>query len=143
MPRCVNSNAPKPAAADAQALPADLARFLREELGDDVPAGGTWDVTGKLWRWQGKAKDGTPSSMSWFFITIDGPVAEAIRAASPGRTAAWGSVYVSVSIGATTWRTSLFPSKEVSGYLLPVKAAVRKAERIAEGDAVAVQLTLG
>ena len=142
MPRWVSSKAPKPAAANAQALPADLARFLREELGDEAPAGGTWDVTGKLWRWQGKAKDGTPSSMSWFFITIDGSVAEAIRAASPGRTAAWGSVYVSVTIGATSWRTSLFPSKEVNGYLLPVKAAVRKAERLAEGDEAQVGIEI-
>jgi Domain of unknown function (DUF1905) len=138
----MNRQRPKPAAAEAQALPADLARFLRDELGGEAPAGGSWDVTGKLWRWQGKAKDGTPSSMSWFFITIDGTVAEAIRAASPGRTAAWGSVYVSVTIGATSWQTSLFPSKEVNGYLLPVKAAVRKVERIVEGDTVQVRLTL-
>jgi Domain of unknown function (DUF1905) len=123
-------------------MPADLVRFLREELGGDAPAGGAWELTGKLWRWQGKAKDGTPSPVAWFFITIDGAVAEAIRAASPGRTAAWGSVYVSVTIGATSWRTSLFPSKEVGGYLLPVKAAVRKAERIVEGDAVAVRIAV-
>jgi hypothetical protein len=142
MPRYVNKNAPKRPAADAQALPADLARFLREELGGEAPAGGSWDITGKLWRWQGQAKDGTPSSVAWFFITIDGPVAEAIRAASPGRTAAWGSVYVSVTIGATSWRTSLFPSKDVGGYLLPVKATVRKAEGLAEGDVVAVRIAL-
>ena len=123
-------------------MPANLARFVREELGDDGPVGGTWDATGPLWRWQSKAKDGTPSPVSWFFITIDGPVAEAIRAASPGRTAAWGSVYVSVTIGTTTWRTSLFPSKDVGGYLLPVKAAVRKAECLAEGDVVQARLTI-
>ena len=142
MPRCVSSNAPKRGHADAQDLPADLARFLREELGGDAPAGGSWGVTGKLWRWQGKDKDGSSSPVSWFFITIDGPVAEAIRAASPGRTAAWGSVYVSVTIGATSWRTSLFPSKEVGGYMLPVKAAVRKAEHLAEGDVVLVRLSV-
>jgi Domain of unknown function (DUF1905) len=123
-------------------MPVDLARFLREELGGEAPAGGLWDVTGKLWRWQGKAKDGAPSPVSWFFITIDGEVADAIRAASPGRTAAWGSVYVTVTIGVTTWRTSLFPSKDVGGYLLPVKAAVRKAERLNEGDVVPVGLAI-
>ena len=123
-------------------MPADLVRFLREELGADAPAGGTWEVTARLWRWQGKAKDGTPSSMSWFFITIDGAVADAIRAASPGRTAAWGSVYASITVGATSWRTSLFPSRDVGGYLLPLKAAVRKAERLAEGDAVSARIAI-
>ena len=140
MPRTVSSTRPKRLAGDAQAMPADLARFLREELGGEAPAGGAWDVTGKLWRWQGKAKDGSPSPVAWFFITVDGAVADAIRAASPGRTAAWGSVYVSVTIGATSWRTSLFPSKDVGGYLLPVKAAVRKAERLTEGHMVALFL---
>ena len=101
----MSSPRPKRSPAVAQDMPADLARFLREELGDEGPAGGVWDMTGPLWHWQGNSKDGSPSPVSWFFITIDGPVADAIRAAAPGRTAAWGSVYVSVTIGATSWRT--------------------------------------
>ena len=133
---------PKRSPAAAQDMPADLARFLRDELGDNGPVGGTWDATGPLWRWQGNSKDGSPSPVSWFFITIDGPVADAIRAASPGRTAAWGSVYVSVTIGATTWRTSLFPSKQVGGYMLPVKATVRKTEGLAEGDVARVKIEI-
>jgi hypothetical protein len=120
----------------------ELARFLREELGVAGPQGGTWHFTGPLWQWRGKAKDGSPSSTAWHFITITGDVADAVRAAAPGRSAAWGSVYVTVSIGKTRWQTSLFPSKEAGGWLLPVKAAVRKAERIAEGDEVQVTLSI-
>ena len=120
----------------------ELIRFLREELGEEPAGGGDWTFTGPMWLWRGNAKDGTPTKTAWHFITIDGDVAEAIRAAAPGRTAAWGSVYVSVTIGATAWRTSVFPSKNVSGYLLPVKASVRKAEGLSEGDAVTVRLTL-
>jgi hypothetical protein len=92
-----------------------------------------------VWR---QAKDGTPAKTAWHFVTIDGEIVEAIRAAAPGRTAAWGSVYVSVTIGKTGWRTSLFPSKNVGGYLLPVKASVRKAEQFAEGDRVTIHLSL-
>ncbi|MBC7522699.1 MAG: DUF1905 domain-containing protein [Sandarakinorhabdus sp.] len=120
----------------------ELARFLREELGVDGPAGGSWQFTGPLWLWRGKGKDGEPTKTAWHFITIDGDVADAIRAASPGRIAAWGSVYVHVTIGATRWQTSVFPSKNVSGYLLPVKGSVRKSERLADGDVVTVSLTL-
>ncbi len=120
----------------------ELIRFLREELGETVTAGGGWDFSGPLWLWRGKAKDGTPTSTAWHFVTIDGDVADAIRAAAPGRSAAWGSVYVEVTVGETRWRTSVFPSKDVSGYLLPVKAAVRKAERLVEGDLVTLTLTL-
>lgn len=120
----------------------ELIRFLREELGEALPAGGEWSFTGPLWLWRGKAKDGTASTMAWHFVTITGDVADAVRAAAPGRSAAWGSVYVTVTIGKTRWQTSLFPSKEAGGWLLPVKAAVRKAEKLAEGDEVTLTLSL-
>jgi hypothetical protein len=119
----------------------ELIRFLREELGEEAPGGGSWTFTGPIWVWR-QAKDGTPAKTAWYFITVDGEVADSIRAAAPGRTAAWGSVYVGVTIGATEWRTSLFPSKNVGGYVLPIKASVRKAERLAEGDVVTIRLTL-
>lgn len=127
---------------DAGAYDPELIRFLREELGEELTAGGSWQFTGPLWLWRGKAKDGSPTSTAWHFVTIDGTVADAIRAAAPGRSAAWGSVYVSVSVGATDWKTSVFPSKEVSGYLLPIKACVRRAEKLVEGDMVAVTLAV-
>jgi tRNA-dihydrouridine synthase A len=69
-------------------------------------------------------------------------VADGIKAAAPGRTAAWGSVYVKVRLGGTLWQTSVFPSKEAGGYLLPVKAIVRKMEGVGEGDVVTVELSL-
>ncbi|TFU01475.1 DUF1905 domain-containing protein [Polymorphobacter arshaanensis] len=128
----------------ANELPSDpeLIRFLREELGATLAEGGSWDFTGPLWLWRGKAKDGTPTSTAWHFVTIDGAIADAIRAASPGRSAAWGSVYVNVSIGDTRWQTSVFPSKDVQGYLLPVKAVVRKAQKLVEGDMVTLNISV-
>lgn len=127
---------------DAGSYDPGLIRFLREELGETLAAGGSWQHEGPVWLWRGKAKDGAPSSTAWHFLTIDGEVAEAIRAVAPGRSAAWGSVYVEATIGGTTWKTSVFPSKDVGGYLLPVKAAVRKAERLVEGDVVKVTISL-
>ena len=118
----------------------DLAAFLREELGVGAAPSG-WSVTGPLWQWKAKKDDGSPSPVAWYFVTIAGDVAEAIRSAAP-RKAAWGSVYVTVTVGTTTWQTSLFPSKEAGGYLLPVKAAVRKSERIMPGDIVEIALSV-
>lgn len=118
----------------------DLARFLRDELGHapDGPAG-PWQVRGPVWLWQ--SSNGAPAKGSWYFLTIDGATAQAIRAHATN-AAAWGSVYVEATIGGTTWRTSLFPSKQAGGWLLPIKAAVRKAEAIVEGSEVAVTLAL-
>jgi hypothetical protein len=80
--------------------------------------------------------------MSWHFLTIDGEVADAIRVASSGQSAAWGSVYVEADIGETCWCTSVFPNKARQGYMLPIKASVRKAEKLAEGDMITVRITL-
>jgi hypothetical protein len=92
-----------------------------------------------VWLWQGS--EGAPAKGSWFFLTIDGETATAIRTHATN-AAAWGSVYVEATIGKTTWRTSLFPSKQAGGWLLPLKAAVRKAETIVEGSDIEVVLAL-
>jgi len=124
-------------------MPSDpeLVRFLRDDLGEAFSAGGTWEVTAPLWLWRGKAKDGSPTKAAWTFVTIAGPVAEALRAAASGRSVAWGSIYVTARIGGTSWQTSVFPSKDVDGYLLPVKASVRKAEHLNAGDRVTLVLS--
>jgi len=120
---------------------ADLARFLRDELGH-APEGegaGPWRVAGPVWLWQGS--DGAPAKGAWYFLTVNGETASAIRAAAV-KADAWGSVRIEATIGATTWRTSLFPSKQAGGWLLPLKATVRKAEKLAEGSMIEAVLSL-
>ncbi len=95
--------------------------------------------TGPLWRWTGSSGTG-----SWHFLTIDGEAGEALSATALMRRlersiGGFGSLKVTATIGDSAFRTSLFPSKS-QGWLLPVKASVRKAEGIGEGDEVAVVL---
>lgn len=95
--------------------------------------------TGLLWRWASSTGTGT-----WHFLTIDGEAGEALSATALMRRleksiGGFGSLKVAAQIGDSTFKTSLFPSKEL-GWLLPVKASVRKAEGIAEGDRVDVTL---
>ena len=125
-------------------LPPELAAFLRDELGsasdgDAIPA---FPATGPVWIWTGNGKNGEPAKGSWYFLTVSGDEALAIRAASAGRSGGWGSVKVEATIGNTVWSTSLFPSQSAGGFLLPLKATVRKAEKIAEGDIVQAVLRL-
>jgi hypothetical protein len=94
--------------------------------------------TGPLWRYDG-GKGG-----SWFFLTIAGEAAEALSGTAlmhrlEGLARGFGSLRVKARIGDTCWQTSVFPQKE-EGWLLPVKAAVRRAEGIGEGDEVALSL---
>ena len=95
--------------------------------------------TGPLWRWT------TPAApAAWLFITIDGAAGEALSATAlmrrmEGLSRGFGSLKVAATIGETTFKTSVFPSKK-TGWLLPIKAAVRKAERLIDGEAVALVL---
>lgn len=93
------------------------------------------ETRGPLIKWSG-------DKASWFFIVLSGDVVGEIHYAAMGRTGGFGSVKVRATIGDTTWETSLFPSKESGGFVLPVKVAVRKAEGLAEGDAVALTLRI-
>ena len=94
----------------------------------------------KVFEISGKVVRYTVEPASWYFVYLDDQTTAAIRAA---RTKTVGFQYVPVeaSIGETTWRTTLFPTKE-GPYLLALKAKVRQTEGIREGQLVTVQLTL-
>jgi uncharacterized membrane protein (UPF0127 family) len=51
-------------------------------------------------------------------------------------------VRVRARVGATTWRTSIFPDGKRGAYVLPVKRAVRKAQSLEPGDTVRVSVEL-
>jgi len=87
---------------------------------------------GEIWYWRG------PSP--FHFITVPKGPSEALRAMSPVVTYGWGMIPVRVRIGGTAWETSLFPKD--GRYLIPIKDAVRRAEHLAVGDTVAVQLAI-
>lgn len=61
-----------------------------------------------------------------------------MRRLEGGRKRGWGSMKVRATVGDTSWETSIFPAKEMGGWLLPVKATVRKAEGLVAGDMVRV-----
>lgn len=96
----------------------------------------SWTFTAEVWKWEVRSGGG------WQFVTVPPEVSDEIdEAAGPDR-AGFGSVKVSVRIGTSSWRTSVFPSTSESGYVLPVKKAVRTAERLDIGSSVEVVLEI-
>lgn len=79
-------------------------------------------------------------SASWFFLSLPEDLADDLEAEHGHRAAGFGSLKVEVTIGATTWRTSIFPDTKRGTYVLPVKKAVRTAEGLAAGSTAAVAL---
>lgn len=106
-------------------------------------------VTAPIWLWgegQGSARKRTvPRTVRpgrWHFLTVPAAQSREIKAHSLGDSRrGFGSVRVEARIGGVTWRTSLFPQKS-GGYILPIKAEVRRGAAIHAGDEVTVELEL-
>jgi len=79
---------------------------------------------------------------AWRFLALPIPEAREIKAQYGNQSKGWGSLPVSVTIGETTWETSIFPDTKSGTYLLPLKAKVRNAEDITDDSTVTFQLTL-
>ena len=90
--------------------------------------------TSLLWLWKGRDAAGR-----WYFLTVPDEQCDPIRAAGFETRRGFGSVRVEATIGDVTWRTSVFPLN-AGGYILPVKADIRKRARLAAGDEVTVEL---
>ncbi|PKQ17631.1 MAG: DUF1905 domain-containing protein [Actinobacteria bacterium HGW-Actinobacteria-8] len=78
---------------------------------------------------------------SWVFVNLPEDIADEIEDATPEPRRGFGAVKVEVTVGGTTWRTSVFPSKEAATFVLPVKRAVLKAEGLTVGNCVKFALT--
>jgi hypothetical protein len=92
-------------------------------------------VTGPLWLWSG----GT--GPSWHFFTVPEEECGEIRAQSLAHRGGFGSVRVEARVNGVVWRTSVFSQKS-GGYILPVKASIRRDAHIAAGDDITVELQI-
>lgn len=88
------------------------------------------EFSDKIWFWKGPAP--------WYFVTVPEEQCEAIKSISGHVTYGWGMIPVTAWIGNTAYKTSLFPKD--GRYIVPIKASVRKAERLEEGDSISIRL---
>ena len=88
--------------------------------------------TAPLWMHHGEG--------SWHFVTLPPEAGDELRDSVPPRGPGFGAIRVTVTVGVTTWGTSVFPDKTTGSYVLPVKKAVRVANRLVVGDEVQVLL---
>lgn len=89
-----------------------------------------WEFVAEVWEWRGPAP--------FYWASVSPRAGAEIRDGAPLTSYGWGAIPVEARIGETTWETSLLPKD--GGYVLPLKAAVRRAEGIDLGDDVAVTL---
>jgi Domain of unknown function (DUF1905) len=85
---------------------------------------------GRIWVWKGPAP--------WYFVTVPAKQSRDLKAILGVVTYGWGMIPVHARIGKTEWKTSLFPKD--GRYIVPLKASVREAENLEEGDKVTIRL---
>lgn len=91
--------------------------------------GDTYPIRAKVWLY--------PGDIPWHFITIKKRDTDDIKKEYIWPRRGFGAIPVKVTVGKTTWKTSIFPEKSGT-YLLPIKKEVRVTEKIKEGDSVKV-----
>ncbi|MFC4997867.1 DUF1905 domain-containing protein [Dactylosporangium cerinum] len=91
---------------------------------------------GELWSWDARRAD------SWVFVTLPEDESEEIRDVAGGVRRGFGSLRVRVTVGGTSWKTSIFPGSGGGAYVLPLKRPVRKAESLELGDVASVTVEL-
>ena len=85
---------------------------------------------GEIWYWRGPAP--------WYFVTVPAKPSGDLKDILGFVTYGWGMIPVNARIGKTEWKTSMFPKD--GRYIVPIKASVRRAENLEEGDKVTVRL---
>ena len=91
------------------------------------------DFSGEVWEWRGPAPH--------HFVWVPGDEAAALDEVAPMVSYGWGMIPADISIGETTWYTALWPKD--GRYVVPLKAAVRRAEGIEVGTHVDISVRVG
>ncbi|HCB03884.1 MAG TPA: DUF1905 domain-containing protein [Nocardioides sp.] len=90
------------------------------------------EFTDAVVEWRGPAP--------YHFVRVPEDDALVIQDVAAAITYGWGMIPVAVTIGATTWTTSLWPKD--GAYVVPLKDKIRAAEGVALGDVVTVRLRI-
>ncbi len=90
----------------------------------------------ELWLWDARQGD------SWIFVSLPQEASAEIREIAGALPRGFGSVRVTATLGATVWKTSIFPDAKAGVYVLPLKKAVRKAEGVEAGDTATLKVEL-
>jgi hypothetical protein len=83
-----------------------------------------------------------PGMAAWRFLSLPKTQSAKIKKLFGGDARGWGSLPVIATIGKTTWKTSIFPEKESTTYLLPLKVDVRKKENIKDGSEISFAIEI-
>ncbi len=81
------------------------------------------------------------STGAWRFVTLPADLSKRIRTLTTGLRRPFGSFHVVARTGKTSWETSVFADTKRNAFVLPVKADVRRKEKIEAGEVIEVSIS--
>ncbi len=97
-----------------------------------------YEFESKIWTWHANSGQ----SGAWYLVSLPKETYVEIKEIYGWSRRGFGSIPVLVTIGESTWKTSIFPSKELGTYILPIKASIRKAEKLRVEDTVKIKVEI-
>jgi len=81
-----------------------------------------YEFSAKVWQYT------TPSG--WYFVSLPTDLSSEIRENLRRQEEGWGRMKATAEIGKSQWETAIWFDKKHKTYLLPLKAEIRKKERL-------------
>jgi hypothetical protein len=82
----------------------------------------TYQFTARLWRHS--------SPGGWYFLSLPQKISKEIRKNLQWMEEGWGRLKATAKIGRSEWETAIWFDTKRNTYLLPVKAEIRKKEKL-------------
>lgn len=91
-----------------------------------------YSFKGELWKAKGPG--------GWHFVTLPSAVSTKIRRVHANSEEGWGRLKTRAKIKRSCWETAIWFDRKANSYMLPVKAVIRKKEKLEVGAYLGVRL---
>ena len=94
----------------------------------------SYQFSAKCWEYSGKG--------AWIFVAVPKDFSAEIRNSFKIYEEGWGRLKCEAQIGISTWKTAIWFDSKKQVYLLPLKAEIRKLEKIVIDKIVCVKISI-
>lgn len=93
-----------------------------------------YEFSAKVWQYAAPG--------GWYFVSVPKDLSEEIRAIFKTEEEGWGRLKAIAKIGNSEWKTAIWFDSKTGNYLLPVKAEIRKKEKIEADKVTQIELSI-
>ena len=91
-----------------------------------------YEFSAKIWRYE--------SAGGWYFVSLPEEMSSEIRKHLQWQEEGWGRMKATAEIGNSRWDTAIWFDSKHTTYVLPLKAEVRKKERLSVDSEIHVRI---